>query len=93
MTRRPSDGEVLAVSGLAGHRCRGLALRHGDNGWRLSLSTAARKIAEGNGRMEMHYWQQLVCNEGELSNSCRDVTSLGYEAFGCFSDVPEKILC
>lgn len=28
----PSDGEVLAVSGLVGHWCKGLALRHGDCG-------------------------------------------------------------
>ncbi len=59
MTLRPSDGQVLAVSRFAGH-CRDLAVRRGDYGWGRSLSTAARKITEGNGSMTMCFCQQLV---------------------------------
>lgn len=47
MTLRPSDGEVLAVAGLVGHWRRGLALKHGDYGWRRSLSTAAGRLQMG----------------------------------------------
>lgn len=44
MTPRPSDGEVLAVLGLAERWCRGLAQRQGDCS---RSSAAAGRIAEG----------------------------------------------
>lgn len=72
VTLRPSDGEVLAVSGLVGH-CRGLALRHCGSYWRHSSSTAARKIAEGNDYVFLPttYKPLAYCiNESEMCNSC-----------------------